>query len=650
MCGIAGFWGPGFGREEGAATLRRMTDAIRHRGPDDEGQWLDPAAGLALGHRRLSIIDLSPEGHQPMVSASGRYVIIYNGEIYNFQELRRAEERHGARWRGHSDTEVLLAVIERRGLVEALRASVGMFALALWDREERVLTLARDRLGEKPLYYGRARGVLLFGSELKALRAYPGCPTEIDRDAVTLFLRHNYIPAPYSIYQGVRKLDPAHLARFRMPEGAPELVSYWSAREAAAAGLAAPFAGGEGEYLEALERQLEATVRDQMISDVPLGAFLSGGVDSSLVVALMQRQSARPVRTFTIGFHEAEWDEARHARAVAAHLGTDHTELMITPQDLLDVVPRLPAMYDEPFSDSSQVPTSLVAAMAREHVTVSLSGDGGDELFGGYARYALGERLWRNVRRVPQALRRAAGRAIGLVPAPAWDRVLAPFGPAMPAGFRGRVTGDRMHKAGELLKQESFEQVYRDLVSHWRRPEEVVLGGVEPPTALTDPARWLGVEQPLPRMMYLDSVSYLPDDILVKVDRAAMAVSLESRAPLLDHRVYELAWRMPPALRSMVGGGKPALKRLLRRHVPPAITDRPKMGFGVPIQSWLRGPLRGWGEELLDARRLQGDGIFAPAAIRKKWDEHQAGTRDWQYLLWDVLMFQAWRGAAESGC
>ena len=648
MCGIAGFWGPGFGREDGAATLRRMTDAIRHRGPDDEGQWLDPAAGLALGHRRLSIIDLSPEGHQPMVSASGRYVIIYNGEIYNFQELRRVEERHGARWRGHSDTEVLLAVIERRGLVEALRASVGMFALALWDREERVLSLARDRLGEKPLYYGRAGGVLLFGSELKALRAHPGCPTEIDRGAVTLFLRHNYIPAPYSIYRGIRKLEPGQVARFHATNGEPERSSYWSAREAAAAGLAAPFGGGEGEYLEALEGQLEATVRDQMISDVPLGAFLSGGVDSSLVVALMQRQNARPVRTFTIGFHEAEWDEARHARAVAAHLGTEHTELMITPQDLLDVVPRLPAMYDEPFSDSSQVPTSLVAAMARRHVTVSLSGDGGDELFGGYARYALGERLWRKVRRVPRVLRRAAGRAIGMVPAPAWDRVLAPFGPALPPRVRRRATGEWIGKAADLLDRDTFEHLYRDLVSHWRLPAQVVLGGSEPLTALTDPARWLGVEQPLPRMMYLDSVSYLPDDILVKVDRAAMAVSLESRAPLLDHRVYELAWRMPPGLRAMVGGGKPALKRLLARHVPPAITDRPKMGFGVPIQSWLRGPLRVWGEELLDARRLQGDGIFSPAAIRKKWDEHQAGRGEWHYLLWDVLMFQAWRGSARS--
>jgi len=622
-----------------------MTDAIRHRGPDDEGQWLDPDAGVALGHRRLSIIDLSVEGHQPMVSASGRYVIIYNGEIYNYRELRRVEESHGARWRGHSDTEVLLALIERVGPLEALRAAVGMFAVALWDKKERALFLARDRLGEKPLYYGQSSGVLLFGSELKALRAHQACPKELDRGAVALFLRHNYIPAPYSIYRGIHKLEPGRIACFTTATAGPEISAYWSAREAAAAGLAAPFADGEAEYLSALAAQLEVTVRDQMISDVPLGAFLSGGVDSSLIVALMQRQGGPPVRTFTIGFHEAEWDESKHARAVAEHLGTDHTELMVTPKDLLEVVPRLPAMYDEPFSDSSQVPTSLVAALARRHVTVSLSGDGGDELFGGYARYGLGERLWGTVGRVPRTVRRAAGRAIGLMPASAWDRVLAPFGAAMPAGFRGRVTGDRVHKAADLFTRDSFEELYRDLVSHWRQPQDVVLGGQEPSTALTDPARWLSRAGPLPRMMYLDSVSYLPDDIMVKVDRAGMAVSLESRAPLLDHRVFELAWRMPPALRSMAGGGKAALKRLLGSHVPKAITDRPKMGFGVPIQAWLRGPLREWGSDLLDEGRIRDDGVFHPRAIRQKWEEHQAGTRDWQSLLWDVLMFQAWRAA-----
>ncbi|MEO8636441.1 MAG: asparagine synthase (glutamine-hydrolyzing) [Gemmatimonadales bacterium] len=647
MCGVAGYWGA---TADGAAVLRRMCDAIRHRGPDDEGQWLDPEAGIGLGHRRLSILDLSPLGHQPMVSASGRYVITYNGEIYNWQELRREEETHGARWRGHSDTEVLLAAIERRGLEATLRAAVGMFAIAVWDRQERALALMRDRLGEKPLYFGYHGGVLLFGSELKALRAHPACGRDIDRGAVALFLRHNYIPAPYSIYRGIHKLEPGQIARFAAPTGDPVFTRYWCARDAAVAGLAAPYPGGESEYLGALGNQLQATVRDQMVADVPLGAFLSGGVDSSLIVALMQQQSPKPVCTFTIGFHEAEWNEAGHARAVAKHLGTDHTELTVTPDDLLAVVPRLPAMYDEPFSDSSQVPTALVAALARQQVTVSLSGDGGDELFGGYARYGLGERVWARVGRIPRAVRRAAGRAISLVPAPAWDRMLTPLGTAMPTGFRGRVTGDRMHKAAELLSRGSFELLYRDLLSHWRQPEQVVLGGVEPPTALTDPARRLTPASPLSQMMYLDSVSYLPDDILVKVDRAAMAVSLESRAPLLDHRVFELAWRMPASLRTMTGGGKPALKQLLARHVPPALTDRPKMGFGVPIQHWLRGPLREWGEALLDERRLRAEGLFSPEAVRQKWDEHQAGTRDWQYLLWDVLMFQAWREAESAGC
>jgi asparagine synthase (glutamine-hydrolysing) len=626
-----------------------MTDPLRHRGPDDEGQWLDEVAGIALGHRRLSILDLSPLGHQPMVSASGRFVIVFNGEIYNFAELRREEEGRGTRFRGHSDTEVMLAVIERLGLVAATQRLVGMFAFALWDRERGELSLVRDRLGEKPLYYGVQGGTLLFGSELKALRAHPAFHGKLDRGAVALFLRHNYIPAPYSIYQGIHKLAPAMIARFSRPDVPPELTPYWSALSAAEAGLAAPFAEGDAAYLELLRTQLMETVRDQMVADVPLGAFLSGGIDSSLIVSLMQCQSVRPVRTFTIGFHETAWDEGGYARAVAQHLGTQHTELTVTPADLLAVVPRLPTMYDEPFSDSSQVPTVLVAELARQQVTVSLSGDGGDELFGGYSRYALGERVWQRVGGLPGPMRRAAAGALGIVPAAAWDRMLSPLGPRVPAGGSRRLTGDRLHKAADLLTRESFEHCYRDLVSHWRHPERVVSGSAEPSTALTDSRRWLNGAPPLARMMYLDSVSYLPDDILVKVDRAAMAASLESRAPLLDHRVFELAWRMPATLRSTNSGGKAALKRLLAPLVPPALTERPKMGFGVPIQSWLRGPLRAWGESLLDERRLREEGIFDPVMIRRRWSEHQRGTGEWHFLLWDVLMFQAWR-AGPGGC
>ncbi len=641
MCGIAGFWGHGFGREEGAATLRRMTDAIQHRGPDDEGQWLDPAAGLALGHRRLSIIDLSPEGHQPMVSASGRYVIIYNGEIYNFQELRRVEERHGARWRGHSDTEVLLAVIERRGLVEALRASVGMFALALWDREERVLSLARDRLGEKPLYYGRAGGVLLFGSELKALRAHPGCPTEIDPEALGLYLRYNYVPSPYCIHKGLLKVEPATLCQFR-GDGGVILTRYWELEQAVAEGVRAPLQGSEDEVLDTVASALERTVGQVMLSDVPLGAFLSGGIDSTTVVALMQRQSVRPVRTFTIGFHEPGYNEAEHAVAVARHLGTDHTELYVTPEEARAVIPRLPAMFDEPFGDSSQIPTFLVSSLARQHVTVALSGDGGDEMFAGYNRYVLGARIWRRLSTVPGWVRRSAARGIRSVGPDRWERWLGTAQRLLPAGARVAQVGDRMHKLAEVIPASSATEMYRRMVSNWVHPNELLRRGAEPLSLLMQPQALPDSLTFVERMMYLDARTYLPDDIMVKVDRAAMAVSLEARAPFLDHRIVELAWRVPLALKLRGGSGKWILRRLLDRHVPRQLMERPKMGFGVPIDAWLRGPLRDWAEALLDPVRLEQQGLLDPRLIRRRWDEHQGGRQNRQYPLWNLLMFQAW--------
>jgi len=645
MCGVAGFLGPVLAADAATATVTRMCEAIAHRGPDDADYWVDPAAGVALGFRRLAILDLSTEGRQPMWSAGGRFVLVFNGEIYNWQDLRREEEAAGARWRGHSDTEVLLAAIERRGLEPAIKAAVGMFAFALWDRQERRLHLVRDRIGEKPLYYGWLGDTLVFGSELKALRAHPAWRGVVDRGALALFLRHNCVPAPYTIYQGIAKVPAATILSFQAGRREPVARGYWSAREAAERGLAKPLADDERVLLDQLDDRLRATIAREMVADVPLGAFLSGGVDSSLVVALMQAQSSRPVRTFTIGFHEAEFNEAEHGKAVAAHLGTDHTELYLTPAETLAVVPRLPILYDEPFADSSQVPTFLVAELARRDVTVSLSGDGGDEMFGGYYRYLLAQRWWQRLKPLPRVLRRAAARGVLAVSPGRWDRVL---GAAGVAGLDLRPTGDRMHKFADVLGVNALEEMYLRLVSHWQAPAEVVLGATEPPTRLTANREDLARAGAVPRLMYLDLLTYLPDDIMVKVDRATMGVSLESRAPYLDHTIVEFAWRIPMERKVAGGKGKRILRELLYRYVPPALINRPKMGFGVPIDRWLRGPLKSWAGDLLSPDRLRREGYFDPAAITRKWDEHQSGTRNWQYLLWDVLMFQGWLEAQDE--
>jgi asparagine synthase (glutamine-hydrolysing) len=630
--------------ESALAVVGRMTSAIRHRGPDDDGCWWDSRLGLALGHRRLSVIDLSSEGHQPMASRHNRYIIIFNGEIYNFLELRGELAASGARFRGQSDTEVMLAAIERYGVLAAVQRFAGMFAFVLLDSLENRLHLVRDRLGEKPLYYGWAGDTLLFGSELKALRAHPSWRGEIDRNALALFLRHGYVPAPYSIYAGIRKVLPGTILTFQLgaPQSEPTEVVYWSAREVAEAGVAEPRLGTDSELLEELDNVLRQSVRREMIADVPLGAFLSGGVDSSLVVALMQAQSPRQVRTFTIGFDEREYNEAEYAKAVAGHLGTDHTELYVRPAEALAVVPKLPALYDEPFGDSSQIPTFLVSQLARRHVTVSLSGDGGDELFGGYDRYFLARRVWGLLRIAPRPLRRALAAMIGGIAPGRWDKALRLVGVTQGSQASRRLTGDRLHKVARILSFESREAMYRDFMSHWREPGGVTLNGTEPLTALTDPSRWAEVDGLLARMMYLDLVMYLPDDILVKVDRASMGVSLESRAPFLDHRVVELAWRIPGRLRVRDGQGKWPLRQLLRRHLPGPLIDRPKMGFGVPIDHWLRGPLKDWAAALLDEPRLAREGFFDPQPIIRRWAEHQDGSRKWHYLLWDVLMFQAW--------
>ncbi|WP_295458369.1 asparagine synthase (glutamine-hydrolyzing) [uncultured Thiodictyon sp.] len=645
MCGFCGVIEPGAATQgELHQAVARMNQTLVHRGPDDEGLWLDAAAGVALGHRRLSILDLSPLGHQPMVSACGRFVLAFNGEIYNHQALRR-EIGEGYAWRGHSDTEVLLAWLALHGVAATLPQCNGMFAFALWDRQERRLTLARDRLGEKPLYYGWNRGRFLFGSELKAITAHPGWQGELNRDALAAYLRLSYVPAPYSIYQGIHKLEPGTYATLGPSQQEPAIHVYWSARAAAQSGLAAPFQGSEDQSVDALEGLLMDAVGLRMHADVPLGAFLSGGIDSTTVVALMQAQSSRPVRTFTIGFHEAGFNEAEDARRIARHLGTDHTELYVTAQDGLATIPDLARLWDEPFADPSQIPTLLVSQMARRAVTVCLSGDGGDELFGGYSRYLWTRDTWRRIGWLPLAVRRALAGAVTRVGTGTWDRLLRPLARILPGPLAIANPGDRLHKAIDVLTGDSPQALYMRMVSHWKDPAALVIGATEPLTVLTDPGRRARTASITESMMFMDSVLYLPDDILVKLDRASMGVSLESRVPLLDHRVYEFAWSLP--LKWKVRGrlGKRPLRRIAERHVPPALMDRPKMGFGVPLEQWLRGPLRDWAETALSTERLARDGILRPEPIRTKWAEHLAGRRNWSYYLWDVLMFQSWLDA-----
>lgn len=669
MCGFTGFFdrSAGTSAEQLHDIVGRMTATLRHRGPDDDGLWSDSATGIALGHRRLSILDLSAAGHQPMHSRSGRYVIAFNGEIYNHLALRRALESGPAApehplfdrieatspaapsgWRGHSDTETLLAAIEAWGVGEALTRCIGMFAFALWDRHDRLLYLARDRLGEKPVYYGWQGDALVFGSELKALRQHPDFRGDIDRDALTQLLRHDYIPSPYTIYQNIRQLPPGTYLVFGQHRQEPQPVAYWSVRDTVLRGQMQPFTGTEAEATDALEGLLREAIAGQMVADVPLGAFLSGGLDSSLVVALMQAQSSQPVKTFTIGFAEAEYNEAEHAKAVARHLGTDHTELYVTPEEAMAVIPRLPTLYDEPLADASQIPTFLVSQLARQQVTVSLSGDGGDELFGGYNRYFWAVNFWRKLRYLPRGLRHGLAGLLTVVPPHAWNAIFRHLGFLMPARLRYAGLGDKLHKLAIILGSRTPEDIYFDLISHWREPARLVRGGREPQTVLNDRGQWPQLRDFEQRMMYLDTVSYLPDDILVKVDRAAMGVSLETRVPLLDHRVVEFAWRLPLDLKIRQGQGKWLLRQVLYRHVPPALVDRPKMGFGVPIDHWLRGPLKPWAEALIEPRRLKAEGYLNPVLVQEKWVQHQSGRRNWSYHLWDVLMFQAWLEAQSA--
>ena len=645
MCGIAGLLdsSPRRSSEVLDEISLRMAATLRHRGPDDGGAWVDAEAGVALSMRRLAILDLSEAGHQPMQSASGRYVIVFNGEIYNSEELRSDLITRGEapRFRGHSDTEVMLAAFESWGVLDSLRRFNGMFAFGLWDRRERTLTLARDRFGEKPLFYSAVGNTFLFASELKALRAHPAFVGQIDLDAVALYLRHNCIPAPYSIYRNTWKLPPASLLTVSANDFAASPQSYWSLREIAEAGLANPFTGTESDAIDQLDTLLRDAVKIRMYSDVPLGAFLSGGIDSSTVVSLMQAQSSLPVKTFSIGLRESEYNEAAEAARVACYLNTDHTELYASPQEAMEVVPHLPQIYDEPFADSSQIPTFLVARLARQHVTVSLSGDGGDEIFGGYNRHTWAGPLWRKLKPIPRPLRRLGAAGILQLSAEAWDSLFRASSPMLPREWRQRMPGYKLHKLASVMRSSDAQDMYYRLASHWMAPETMVFGGKEPPTLLTQ-----GTAASFPsateQMMYLDSVTYLPDDILVKLDRATMAVGLEGRVPFLDHRVAEFAWRLPLPLRVRGRQGKWILRQVLYRYVPRELVERPKFGFGIPLDSWLRGPLRDWAEALLDEGRLRREGFLNPEPIRRSWQEHLSGRRSWQYHLWDVLMFQAW--------
>lgn len=647
MCGFAGFVG---GAALDERTLQQMASMIVHRGPDDSGIWIDQSAAVGLAHRRLSILDLSQEGHQPMVSPSGRFVMAFNGEIYNHKSLRTELTVEGARFSGHSDTEVLLSAIEQWGVRQALRRAAGMFAITLYDRSERRLSLIRDRMGEKPLYYGwQGNGqhrVFLFGSELKALRQHPSWQGGIDRDSVAQLLRYNYIPEPMTIHPEVKKLPPGGLLELQGDANGIwkecGVEQWWSFEEQVDVGRSSPFVGGDAEAVEALDRILREVVGEQSLADVPVGAFLSGGIDSASVVALMQSLSNQQMKSFTIGYEDADYDESANARRIAEHLGTDHSEWILGSQDVLGTIADLPTIYDEPFADVSQIPTMLVSRFARDKVTVSISGDGGDELFGGYNRHFWAPKVMHRIDPIPLWLRRATARSIKGVSPSVWSRLFEKVEFLLPDHYSVRQPGEKLHKIARLMGARSEQELYAQLVSIWEEPTPVI-GGHSLDSVEFNGRLWQREGCFSERMMWLDSVTYLPDDILVKVDRAAMSASLEGRMPFLDHRVVEFALSLPPQMKIRDGKGKWVLRKMLDRYVPRAYMEQPKTGFGLPIHQWLRGPLKEWAEELLSEQRLRAEGFFDVDRVRTVWQRHLSGEQNNQYLLWGVLMFQSWK-------
>lgn len=651
MCGIAGFIDTSYSKKSIELTkiAALMANSLQHRGPDSQGVWVNKESGIALGHRRLSIIDLSEEGRQPMASYCGRYMIIFNGEIYNFKILRKELEEEGFKFRSQTDTEVMLTAISRYGLEHAVRKFTGMFAFALWDQEEHVLHLVRDRLGEKPLYYGWNGNAFLFASELKAFKAYPNWTKEINRNALALYLRYNCIPAPHSIYQNIFKLTPGTIVTLTRKDTIerrmPLPQAYWTAKEAIERSQGNPLTSSINETTEQLDLLLRNIIRNQMLSDVPLGAFLSGGIDSSAIVALMQTQSSQPVKTFTIGFSEPGYNEAHHARAIAQHLGTKHTEFYVTAKEALAVIPKLPTIYDEPFSDSSQIPTLLISQLTRQYVTVSLSGDGGDELFAGYNRYFQGKKIWEKTNWWPYGMRLATSKIFTAVSPYKWNKFFSFITPLLPKKFRIPAAGDALYKVALTLAARKPEEAYAKLASHWDNPEKIVAGANERNFPGINLGGSTNIKDFVQQMMYQDTINYLPNDILTKVDRAAMSVSLETRIPFLDHQLLEFAWKIPLSMKIRQGEGKWILKQVLYKYVPKKLIERPKQGFGIPLDTWLRGPLQNWAENLLNKKRLEQAGLLNAGPIRQKWAEHLSGKRNWQYQLWDILMFEAWLDA-----